>query len=426
MGYPPFDDKWLRHILDLQRQLEKYYDPVAKAIEERQKTLDYLKAGGLSYPYEDLLNPRLEDFLRIADVHSDILSLQGQIAESLGSVGAMSTELERLRKAKLFEGVLSYQERLYAIQDEYKRYTDLIEVPTQRIESVLAASEASGRFWNLPDSFNELTLSSVEEYQAFIERQYMKLDYDNDEIAERRVIVTDLSGGLFEAINASLDVGGAIQSAIDHDSTEKETVTAQKSGLYSHVNQHLGFVYSNSFKGDIGVSFNRSKPARLVFLGYSITEQIYKINAFSEGEGQGVIFKPTAKTMRACGIITSHTVSNEMTFNQLIDQLYFLLYEGSGSAKRLTPMASESTLNPLWKLKHLRLAARHDVDHGDSRSVRLKQIKIGDAFTSLLGRPTSIKPGDWLIAQLRLYEEIDIMLKLILESMQNRSKEDNG
>jgi len=230
---------------------------------------------------------------------------------------------------------------------------------------------------------------------------------------------------LFEAVNASLEISRAIENDIGHKSIKYEAVTSKKSGLYSHVNQHLGFVYSDRFDGDVEVSFNRSIPARLVYLGYSIIEQIYKINTFSEREKQFLIFKPTTRTMHACGIIASHIASDENTFNLLIDQLYFLLYEGSGSAKRLIPIASDSNLQPIWTLKHLRLSARHDVDHGDRLSIQEKRMNIRNAFTFLLGKVMPITPGDWQRAQLRLYEEIDLMLKTILESMQKQTKKED-
>ena len=121
--------------------------------------------------------------------------------------------------------------------------------------------------------------------------------------------------------------------------------------------------------------------------------------------------------MRACATIPSLIARSESEFYLLIDHLFFLLYEGSGTASRLIPILSESFLEPLWKVKHLRLAARHDINHGARRDVEKKRVKIRDTYISLIARPLPIKQGDWQKAQLQIYVEIDSMLQGIIQEI---------
>jgi hypothetical protein len=401
----------------MQKQLEKYYKPFNDILREQQSALDYLKDLELTH-YEEMFHaPHLEDILSIAGMPQDFLSLQTQIENNLGSITSISSELELLKRSSFFESVLANQENLYKIQEQYSHIAGLIELPSERIESVLAAVEASSRLWNPPDFYHEFALSFVKEYQDFVGHQFNCLKHDSDRVAERRLETTELSGDLFELISASREVGGALIGVENRGSDEALPAKPQRTGFYGHVNKHLSYVYTTGFSGDVEASFNRSTPARIASLGSAITEQIYRINSISEIGGKPPIFKPTTKIMQACALIPSRIATNETDFNILTDYFYFLLYEGSGEASRLTSIVSDNVLQPLWKVKHLRLSARHDIDHGSRQHILSNRIKIKEAFLSLIGKNFPLKHSDWKRAQLQLYEEIDFMLQAVLEVM---------
>jgi len=353
----------------------------------------------------------------IAGISNDYLSVQQEIQNSLGSIDAITKELELLQKSAYFDSVIKAQENIYRLQDEFAKVRYFYELPSARIESVLAAAEATSRMYHPRNFFFDFTLSSVAEYQSFLDKQYKLMSRDNEIIADRRMQICELSGGLFEIINASLDIGVALERQEDYQSVEFIDNEILRCGLYGQVNQHLGFVYSDGYCGQVETSFNKSIPARISFLGYAITEQIYKINSIYENNGQGQVFKPTSRTMRACAIIPSLIARSETDFYLLIDHLFFLLYEGSDTANRLTSILSESLLEPLWKVKHLRLAARHDIDHGSRRDIEKKRAKIRDAYVSLIAQPFPVKQGDWQKAQLQIYVEIELMLQRIIQEI---------
>lgn len=97
----------------------------------------------------------------------------------------------------------------------------------------------------------------------------------------------------------------------------------------------------------------------------------------------------------ASAIIPSFVTGSEAAFGEIVDALYFLLYEGAGGTKnRLTDIVPDEVLAPLWQLKHLRLHYRHDIEHGDDRDIKKKYEKIARAFRSLCGRDLPSRPGD--------------------------------
>lgn len=416
MVFPP-DDGWFRKFLEEQRRMEKLLNPFSETIMQHQRLLDSINLPALEYQRSILEQASIRDYLSVAGISNDFLSMQQEIQNSLGSIGGMTKEIELLKNSTQFDSIIAAQENLYRLQDQFAQTRDLFELPATRIESVLAAAEATSRLFHPHNSFSDFTLSSIAEYQSFLDKQYKLIQHDNEIIADRRMQITELSGGLFEIINASLDIGVALEEKEGYQSKEVINDEIIHSGLYGQVNQHLGFVYSGRYRGEIETSFNNSIPARISCLGYAITEQIFKINSICENNGQNQVFKPTSRTMRACATIPSLIARCETDFYFLIDHLFFLLYEGSGTANRLIPILSEPLLEPLWKVKHLRLAARHDIDHGSRREIVKKRAKIRNAYVSLIAQPLPIKQSDWQKAQLQIYVEIDLMLQQIIEEI---------
>jgi hypothetical protein len=428
MPYPPYDEMMFRKMLEIQRQMDLFYEPMAAgaALRNQQQIEEYLRSVDPLYSYEDLIGPRLDELLSIAGFPNDFFTLKDQLFQSLDSTSRMQSELDYLKRSAFFDDILAKQIELHHVEEQLPTYIDLIEEPTERIRSVMASAEAAARIWHPPEAFGGLTLALVKDYQSYVDYQFKLSRKDSDEIAGRRIEVTDLCGDLFEAINASLEIGAIVESRRKERLEAEEAAPIGKSNLYSHVNQHLGFVYTRRFKGNVEIPFNRSNPPRSAYLGYSIVQRVYRINVLCEKIGRGPVFKPTSKTMFACGVIPSHIATTEESFNYLIDHLYFLIYEGSGSAKRLTTVTSDEDLQALWTLKHLRLAARHDVDHGHQAEIEAKQSKIREAFNSLGGKAMPSKPKDWQATQVKLYDKIDSMLTVVIECLENHIDNEDG
>jgi hypothetical protein len=312
---------------------------------------------------------------------------------------------------------MAAQEEFYRFQAQNQDLMGLINPPSSRVEYMLASAEAKLRVLGPDDVFADLTLSSVAEYQAFVDRQYKSLKHDEDIIAKRRVEVTELSGDLFKNVNSALNIGLTLGKSIDNQEGEVESYEVSSGGIYGCINQHIGVVYSNRFQGNVKSNFSNSAPVRISKLGLKITENVYIINEICKRRDRNTIFKTTNKTTRAFSIIPSLIAKNERDFNHLIDQLYFVLYEGSGSAKRLDAKKHDQLLAPLWKIKHFRLAARHDVDHGKEEEIVQKNTNIGEAFFSLIQKTMPIETSDWIKTQFNLYTEINYMLQGFIQEL---------
>ena len=156
-----------------------------------------------------------------------------------------------------------------------------------------------------------------------------------------------------------------------------------------------------------------SASARVVKLGGSIVELVYQFNVEGERSGDGYVFKPTSKTMLAFHVVPTMVASEEGLFSEVVDHLYFLLYEGSGAAKRLTSRIPKEKLEALWRLKHLRLGTRHDTDHGSDSESAAKAALVGQAYNELIGRPLPRLREEWLAAQQALYKSLLDMLEEI-------------
>lgn len=413
------NDKWFRKILEEQERMKKLFSPFTDVLHSHQKLLESFGDIQLNRYETEFLNLSVKDHLLNAGLSNDILKIQRDIEQSFGSVSSIKKELEYLSTSSAFSSFLSSHEEIYRLQDQYSALLDFQHLPSERIKSVLATAEATARLYDVSDSFSDYTLSSIAQYQGFVEAQCQHLQLDSDLIAQRRLQVTELSGDIFELSNASLDLGASIQAKSEID---KEVITPSVKGeknIYGHINQHLGFVYSHNYEGDVNESYKNSTPVKIAQTGFSITEKIYQINTISEHNGKAVIFKPTPQTMRACATLPTIIATNEIGFNFLIDHLFFLIYEGSGTAKRLTNIIESENLEPVWKLKQIRLNARHDINHGSTTEIVKKKEKVNNAFMSLISKPIPIRQRDWQTAQLQLYIEIDIMLQKVIDIIIN-------
>lgn len=96
-------------------------------------------------------------------------------------------------------------------------------------------------------------------------------------------------------------------------------------------------------------------------------------------------------------------VRDSESYGKLIDGLYFLAYEGSGSCKRLPTPVPDFAMD----VKFLRTGIRHDLDHGDTGEVIKKRVRKGAVFEKFSGKksPQECGPEDFLATQLRLLSE---------------------
>ena len=95
---------------------------------------------------------------------------------------------------------------------------------------------------------------------------------------------------------------------------------------------------------------------------------------------------------------------NTAFYCDFIDALYFLVYEGSGSCKRLPAPPPDFAMD----VKFLRADVRHDLDHGSEKDVAKKAKRNAAVFEKYSGKktPDECGPDEFMSVQLRLLQEL--------------------
>jgi hypothetical protein len=312
--------------------------------------------------------------------------------------------------------VLSYQEELVKLDKSMKLAFESIYNPAQQIQSALAALEASARLYPAPAAHWSNALSVVASYEKFAIRQTKKLDTDSPLIAERRARITELAGNL---LAPSLSASEVVGSESDSATPAIDTVRPR---IFGPLNSHLGYVYRVAVEVDVDLAVASAIPARICQLGGAIVFKVVRINEALKRRDKEDIFHSTNRSLWAASIIPAVVTGTERDFAEIVDALFFLLYEGSGASTcRLSSVVSDEDLQPLWRLKHLRLYYRHDIEHGSSKEIAKKHQKVGDAFVALTGRSLLSRPAEWILAQAELYQQLFDMLQKVEEAVKGEN-----
>ena len=134
-------------------------------------------------------------------------------------------------------------------------------------------------------------------------------------------------------------------------------------------------------------------------LSAAARDAIYSVNRkYSSVHGED-LFKMTTESSSALSTLEAPCRDRDQ-YGRLVDKLYFLVYEGSGSCKRLPSPAPDCAMD----IKFLRTALRHDVDHGTKADIRKKKLRAAATFEKYSGKKTPEECGseEFLGAQVRL------------------------
>jgi len=297
-------------------------------------------------------------------------------------------------------------------------------LPSKHLRDAFERIAAISETHKLPETVVSATFQTPIAYQNFTYHQLKKAEKDTDEIRQRRLLITDLAGDLMESSHArgiamTMAMSGEETGIADRD--EESEQENSKRGVattnpFSSLNQHIAYLYNPNIPAeDIQSVVMDSSPAQIIMLGCNIIDLVCSINDFALGKSNDHIFKPTNKSMRSAYIIPTKISNDEQCFKEVVDHLYFLLYEGSGCAKRITNLLTDDELDPLWNVKYLRLEFRHDVEHGKDKEIMEKQEKISLAYRTLIGKSRPKIPSEWKMSQFALYQRIVEMLILLRE-----------
>lgn len=160
--------------------------------------------------------------------------------------------------------------------------------------------------------------------------------------------------------------------------------------------------------------------ARLAAVAGQINTLMFEINRDVETVSGEAIFKPTIKGQYVAGMLGLQSVTSRDGFDQFAMGLFYLIYEASGEWNRI------ATYEPRFpkvadRIKHFRLYAAHDTQHGNRAAIRKKAIQVGAHLTDLIGHPIPRSSEDWLEAQLALLAEVASFLRHLHECVLNTS-----
>lgn len=273
----------------------------------------------------------------------------------------------------------------------------------------LASTEALLELERLNEPLIEIALQPQLAFQEFA-KKHLGLAATASEVArQNRFLLIDSSANLLDSITKGLDLAALMRPT----SEDLWIGLAPDVNVYHALDDEIEVLDLEEPTIDAESIVAESRPGIIAKLGAQLIQLVYNLNVESEREGQAPVFKPTTKALMACAVIPSRVTCDSESFAEITDHLFFLLYEGSGSAERLTASLDDSKLSGLWRLKHLRLGARHDIDHGTEQVVEKKNRQVGDAYMELVGSVFPRGKTEWMTAQIALYRELIEMLKQI-------------
>ncbi len=268
-------------------------------------------------------------------------------------------------------------------------------------------------------------------YSSLVEHQYSQIqkDIENLEASEssikssiNRLKVIELAT---DVIQDQISVAAQHASAdVEDDSVcAGEIQLADAKNVISYMPSYLGYTLRENSRHDVLTEFEKSLIGRIIVGGKDIAHKIQDINELCMAGEREAIFTPTTKMYGAIQCISASFSVDSVTFGCVIDSLYMLIYEGSGSAKRITSLLTDSECSTLWLIKNIRTDFRHDIEHGNKTKYLAKKKEIADAYYSLCGQPRPIKQRDWVNAHCELFEKVNAFLQLIIDKLSSNMGE---
>jgi hypothetical protein len=190
----------------------------------------------------------------------------------------------------------------------------------------------------------------------------------------------------------------AYQQAISYGTADRESIEKRNEIL---VNKLILFDPSYAqFFLKTGPT-EKSIEKQIQALATDVGGLVYKCNEVFRSKNGEDVFKATNETARGLRHIESPLKEQE-SYGQFIDALYKIIYEGSGSGKRLgSPLP-----NMVRDIVALRTDLRHDVDHGKQSKIRAKEKQLTKIVMKYSGKSSIQLLGkeDFLALQLGILD----------------------
>lgn len=284
----------------------------------------------------------------------------------------------------------------------------------QLLDSLKSLSSLSSGIRSTIDStFSSSAL--LKNYSSLIQNHYKHIQKDISNSGQHLKVI-DLATKIIQEQMAYTRLYAESNLKISEEDTSSIKLDSTKTVL-QYIPVYLGYALRNNSDCDLEEEFFKSKIGKIYEKGKNIVEKIYHINEVQLSQKGEELFKPTNKTLLSASCISSSLSIDKDTFGKVIDGLYMLIYEGSGSAKRILDILDVQDCSTLWDIKLLRTDFRHDVDHGSKKDFVKKEAKIGDVYKSLCDKVRPFKPKEWVETHYKLFCNVDTFLDLIINKI---------
>lgn len=254
----------------------------------------------------------------------------------------------------------------------------------------------------------------VKDYTSLVRRQHIQIQKDVENSATRLKVVEIATNLLQDQITSTAQY---VESELDREDIPEEIPLADARTGILYIPSYLGYAFRENTEYDLDEEFAKSMVSKIWRSGKEIPQKIEYINELRMATGQTPIFKPTTKAYTAIQCLSTSFSTDNITFGCVIDSLYILIYEGSGSAKRILDILSDTECAALWNIKHIRTDFRHDIEHGDEKKYLAKKQQIGCAYQAICGKPRPLKQRDWVTAHFTLLKQVNELLQSIIDKL---------
>jgi hypothetical protein len=159
-----------------------------------------------------------------------------------------------------------------------------------------------------------------------------------------------------------------------------------------------------------------------------IMQLVSKCNKVALTSGKEHIFKPSTKVLEVFTDLPFLLPDSESSFNDFIDCLFFLLYEGAGTDKLRYLQNSGGILSSehpvcevIWCIKNLRnVMSRHNIERGGEAEIRKKWHGLQKHFKQLGLNHYPVTDSDFRTLHAHLLQECVFFLETLLNEMMHR------
>jgi len=148
-------------------------------------------------------------------------------------------------------------------------------------------------------------------------------------------------------------------------------------------------------------------------LSNDIVSLMSDCNSICSSKSEKEIFKITTKVFKRIPDVERPVMTKD-EFGNLIDALYEIIYEGSGSLSRI-PDSFKKNGFVGFDIKFLRADLRHDLEHGKEKEIRKKKVRLSKIYERYTGKTSisSLESKDFSKIQVDLLEELKSFLTIL-------------